>query len=236
MHSSRAFRTIAGVALSLSTILVFVDRSVYGQESRRVVDLRNQLVPIAEEQVDAVRFSIVGRGDGTGVPFPVSLTLQSISPVSELTGRAIVELVVQNTSDRKFRLPVSREMKLLHADGNEDRRRLVCSMLLTHDGSETTIALGAITYSSSGDPSSSLELLPRESALFRFEASYTSPWELDRSKWKDGMNRGAVRSGVQCAQERFILSPEALRGERRYVSDLSDAVRSSNDQLLSLRP
>jgi hypothetical protein len=229
-------RTALKIAVSVTLLCSIFSASAQPQ-GHRTVDVRNQLAPVPREQLEAARFSTSGPSDGVVTPFPLALTLQSISPVSELNGKAIVELFVLNTSNAIFRLPVSREMKILHWDANVDRRMLVCSLRLTHETSkEETIALGSITFSSSGDPSSVVELQRGESILYRFEADFQLPWEVDAAKWKDGIRNGMILSGVMCTQERFIRPYDAPKDARVYGSERSQGVRTNNVLRLSLKP
>ena len=147
-------------------------------QSRGTLDLRNQPAPIAEEQQDAVRFSAMATGDEN--PLPLRLTLNSVVPVSLETGQALVEMSIQNVGRGTFRLPVSREMKLLHVETNGDRRMFVCSMRLSSGSfSEEAVTPGFVTYSSTEDRSSVVELRPQESILLTYEASFRLAWQTD---------------------------------------------------------
>jgi len=236
MNNSRVSAALRHCATTLSLMLTIVCLAVPAdaQQGRRTVDLRQQLVPIPEEQAAAGRFTT--SGPGVKAPFPITLTVQSITPVSFVTGNALVELLIRNTSDTTYRLPVSREMKFLHAEGNEDRRMLLCTPTLTHDGLPgEVIAVGSMTFSFSGDASSVIEVRANETIVFRFEAAFNLPWKEDAAKWKDGITQGRVLAGVLCTQEKYVVSPDAARGERRYGGTLSD-VRSENKVRLSIQP
>ena len=223
-------------ALSVICLYCILLTATAQSQGRRTVDLRDQLAPVAQEQSDAARFSTSGPSDGVVTPFPLALTLQSVSPVS-LNGKANVDLVVRNIANATYRLPVSREMKILHWDGNADRRMLVCSLRLMHEISkEEGLAVGAITFSSSGDPSSVVELQRNESIVFRFEANFQLPWEVDATKWKDGIRNGLVLAGVTCSQERLIRPHNAPKDARVYGSERSQGVRTENVLRLSLQP
>jgi hypothetical protein len=207
---------------------------LHGQQTLRTVDIRQQIAPIEEEQYDAARFTAWNTAGGE---LPLTVTVQSISPVSfAARNTAVAELVVRNTGTKDFLLPVSREMKLLHPDVNTDRRMLACIMKLTNEVSgEQTISTGVMTFSSSEDPSSTMVLRPRESLVFRYEASFRLAWETDAGKWKTASDKGEVLVGVECSQQTYVPFPNAAKAERKYSSVGSQPVRSANMVRISSR-
>lgn len=204
-------------------------------QSRGTLDLRNQPAPIFEEQQDAVRFNAMSTADEN--PLPLRLTLNYVVPVSLETGKALVEMSIQNVGRGTFRLPVSREMKLLHVETNGARRMFVCSMRLSSGSfSEETITAGFVTYSSTEDRSSVVELRPQESILLTYEASVRLAWQTDAGKWRQAAASGTVVTSVECGQETLALPPNAVKNERRYVSAITAKVRSVNTIPLTVGP
>jgi hypothetical protein len=108
------------------------------------------------------------------LPNPLAVSVRSISP---LTARytAVVEAAFQNIGEQMVRFPVSLEMKLLHQRGSTEHRSFQCSVLALHDGWERVAAVASLyTFMSTAEPNSFVELAPKETAVVRFEAYFSS--------------------------------------------------------------
>ena len=233
-------RMSRGFALAWLVMLISVGLSPIGnaQQSRRTADLRAQSVPIMEEQLQGLRFrkSSVTDSSGADDSLPLKVTVQSITPVSKSAPTAIVELLVENIGKRSFSLPTSREVKVLHYDGNQDRRIFFCQTKLTPPATEIMVFGAISTYSSSNDPASLLQLRPEESVQLTYEANFESLFGADIRKWHDGIANGAILARVDCFQQTLTPHPDSTREQRHYLVTNSEVVQSGNALRLSLNP
>lgn len=145
--------------------------------------------------------------------------------------------MIQNVGNGAYQLPVSRETKLLHAEGNGDRRLFECGMLLSLKDSNTLTRSGYLTaYTSSGDPSSRMELKPGDSVAVTYEADFRTALFLSDSKWMSYIRTGNVSAAMHCRQSEFTPHPNHAKEERFYIRHLSNGVDSTNSVPLTLKP
>jgi hypothetical protein len=146
--STLHYRSTRQVPRAALLLLCAFAPQVLAQQNDRALDLRTQIAPIFEEQMDAQRYRAITVVDGLTPPlFPIALTIESISPISQATRKALVVLAIRNTGAQPFRIPISRELKILHAADNQDRRTFTCSAHL-HDATNEQLMLGSVATSS----------------------------------------------------------------------------------------
>jgi hypothetical protein len=219
--------------------LLLIEAVLFAQ-GRGTIDMRNQVAPIQREQIEAMQYDrlyISGYSDIEKPALPLAVSVQSISPISAKTGKALVELRIENIGKQPFRLPMSREAKVLHNSGNQERRILFCSMELISESSpaDRTVAVGLIAYGGSSDDGSFFLLKQEESVVLRYEADFQSAW-MPARRWKESIATGSVLAGVQCSQQSLALPPQAAANEKVYRIVSGEVVRSSNTVKLSLEP
>jgi hypothetical protein len=224
---------------SLYVLFVLLLLQLHAQaQNRGTVEMRNQLAPIQQEQIEALRYDMSTNTSEAGPPMSLAVSVQSISPISK-AGTVTVELLIENTGNAVFRLPISREAKLLHYEPNQDRRVFSCDIELINERSpnEQIITGGLSTYSASMEPSSTFELRRRESLTVRFEANISSAWNI-RKDWKDRIAHGTALGGVSCYQTGLKLPPNSVPDPKKklYSLSFSERIRSTNSVPLSFAP
>jgi len=233
-------REVLALGVSILGVVGMPLSRAIAQEKTQRLDLRNQLVPILEENIEASNYSVLMRSGTTeDTSFPLRIMLQSISPVSKEAPRAVVQLLLQNTGDRPLSLPVSRETKVLHYPGNSDRRIFSCGLYLTPPASAY---IGGVTaYSASTDRSSLVLLAPKDSLQFIFETKLDMLWEEEAAKWHSEIAAGKISVSVNCGQQTLTPRPDNVGppprpGQISYWGLISRLAKSENSVPLTVAP
>lgn len=234
----RNIRMTAWRIVVLLCLYSSIAAEVSAQQNSKSIDMRNQLAPIAAEQIEAVQglvVAIVSDNPNAQERFlPLRVTLQSVTPISLSNldplkaDLGLVEVSIQNVGDHKVAIPISREMKVLHAVGNQDRRIFSCAVKLSLEPSKEEILYSGLTlYSSSTDSTTVTELLPKETLNIRFEINFQSALTTNAERWREHIGDGVVFGRVECSQQYLTLPQNAVAGERRYQGRSSDVLRSN---------
>jgi hypothetical protein len=215
------------------------------QQNSRSIDMRNQLAPIAEEQAEAAKGVVLAivsdNPNAQERSLPLQVTLQSVTPVSLAklaslkADLGLVEISIQNVGDHNVAIPISREMKMLHAAGNQDRRIFSCAVKLSLEPSKEEVLFSGLTlYSSSTDSTTVIELRPKETLNIRFEVNFQNALTTNAEQWREHIGDGFILGRVQCSQQYLTLPQNVVAGERRYQGRSSDVLRS-NEMRLSIQ-
>jgi len=236
-----AWRIVVLLCLYLS-----IAAEVSAQQNSKSIDMRNQLAPIAAEQIEAVQglvVAIVSDNPNAQERFlSLRVTLQSVTPIS-LSNLAplkadlgLVEVSIQNVGDHNVAFPISREMKMLHAVGNQDRRIFSFAVKLSLEPSKEEVLFSGLTlYSSSTDSTTVTELLPKETLNIRFEVNFQSALTTNAERWREHIGDGVVLGRVECSQQYLTLPQNAVAVERRYQGRISDILRSNEIRVSTQR-
>jgi len=208
------------------------------QQISRSIDMRNQLAPIAREQAEAATGMVVmvlsDDPNEKEASLPLRVKLLSVTPISlsnlasAKADMGLVEISLENIGDHNVAIPISREMKMLHAEGNQDRRTFSCSFKLSLGPSkEEVLFRGLNGYSSSTDSTTVIPLRPRETVNIFFEVNFQNALTTNAEQWRDRSMGGPVPGRVECSQQILKLPNNAVAGERRYQGISSGILRSN---------
>jgi hypothetical protein len=232
-------RLFTVIGIGVVVVALSWSHDAIARQGTHTVDVRNQLVPILQEDIAASDYSVLHRMIPDSDPsFPLRILIESISAVSKSVPTAVVKLQLQNLGDRPLSVPVSREVKVLHYPGNEDRKVFFCSIGLTPPANEEMMFGGVTLYSSSTEPSSRVLLAPKESLQLTFEAIMQRIFEEEElSKWHKQINDGQILAKVVCGQNVLTPRPENVGppAKRQYWG-VTRATHSENKVRLILNP
>ena len=129
-----------------------------------------------------------------------------------------------------------REMKMIHAPGNQNRRIFNCAFKLSMEPTrEEVLFRGLTAYSSTTDSATVTELRPKETVNIRFEVNFQNALTTNADQWRDRSKDGIVLGRVECNQQILTSAPDAAAGERKYQGRMSDLLRSNEIQI-SIQP
>jgi hypothetical protein len=240
----RNIRMTACSIVVLFSLYLSVAVEASAQQNSRSIDMRNQLAPIAEEQAEAAKGVVLAivsdNPNAQERSLPLQVTLQSVTPVSLANlaslkaNLGLVEVSIQNVGDHNVAIPISREMKMLHAAANQDRRIFSCAVKLSLEPSKEEVLFSGLTlYSSSTDSTTVIELRPKETLNIRFEVNFQNALTTNAEQWREHIGDGFILGRVQCSQQYLTLPQNVVAGERRYQGRSSDVLRS-NEMRLSI--
>jgi hypothetical protein len=224
------------------------------------VDMRLQPPSTREEQLAGQKADV--RPDRGSEPIPLSVRLRTISPINGFDV-ATVEALFQNKGKDIFRFPISRKNNLLADRNSSENRSLQCVVLARYKkqqerqvivdhhrvGGDTFL----VAFMSVNDPSSFIELRPKETIAVVFDAQLGNlftevlgvfpdkhigpPVVMDWTPvlWRQYVKNGAVDAGLKCYHKRVepnnVPSPKPWE---EYVAHASKPFRSTNRVQLSM--